>query len=186
MATAPTIQFVSVDEYLEGELWVEWEYDNGVLAPRHSGNPEHARMVVRIIDWLAQYDSWLARYSGLVVPVSAVRFRVPDVCCYPKEINPGNDLDAQQPPLAVFEVLSPGNKMSEMQAECEDYARLSIPYVFILDPERKVVLVPRAGGFPALEADMTFQYKGHTALISLTDLFEGFSGDTSDEQALKR
>ncbi len=45
MAAAP---FVSLEDYLNGGYEAEWEYVDGQLVPRRSGNALHAQSVVAV------------------------------------------------------------------------------------------------------------------------------------------
>ena len=49
-----------------------------------------------------------------------------------------------EPPLLCIEVLSPEDRMPRMRVKCQDYLRLGVPEVWVLDPERKMALVLRA------------------------------------------
>jgi hypothetical protein len=64
--------------------------------------------------------------------------------------------------------------MKDIEDKCDDYARYGVAHVFIISPDRRTVLVPRGGGFPALENDLTFDTGGCTISIRLTELFEDF------------
>jgi len=175
MATAPALPFVSVDEYFEQNLWKEWEFDNGVLVPRNSGSRDHARMIIHL-GKLLEASGVLTAYAGFVLSIPwTSKYRVPDVCCYPAGVDPGNTLEQQPPPLVVFEVLSKTDPIAEMRSKCSEYIRLGIRHIYIVDPAAMVVLVPQGNGFPELDGtSIDFQVGSSAVSISIRDLFAGF------------
>jgi len=175
MAAAPSLPPVTVEEYLDGGLWAEFEYEDGVLVPRNSGARDHARMVAHLCQWLGSYRAHVTAYAALVLSISwKASYRVPDVCCYPADIEPGETLENQPPPLAIFEVLSKTDWMSEIQEKCDEYTRLGVAHIFIVDPHRRAVLAPQGGGLPAIESAIGFSCGEETISIAFSDLFKGF------------
>lgn len=170
MATAPTLPLVTVEDYFKNGLWKEWEYDNGVLVPRHSGSPEHARLAGRLIKLLAGVD-WLVPFTGQILSIPwDRRYRVPDVSFYPDGVGPGESLENQVPPAVIFEVLSPSDPMVEMRSKCAEYQRLGIPHIYIVSPADRGVLVPHGIGFLPVEK-IEIEVNGRRAEISIEDLF---------------
>jgi Uma2 family endonuclease len=131
-------------------------------------------MVARIIVLLGRYGGQLTPYAGFVLSVTQTRFRVPDVVCYPADVSPGDDLDQQPPPLAIFEILSRTDPLSEMQAKCQEYSGLGVQHIFIVDYANRAVLVPQGAGFLPLENSVSFSVKADKITISFADLFDGF------------
>lgn len=173
MATALSLPPVSVDEYFDGGLWEEFEYDNGVLVPRNIGSRAHSRMISRIDQLLGGFKHVTA-YAGLVLSIPHKgKYRVPDVCCYAAGTDPGETLEQQPPPVAIFEVVSKTDTISEMQKKCAEYLQIGVRHVFIIDPQQAVVLVPEGKGFPPLEGDMVFHVGDQSVSIAIRDLFAG-------------
>ncbi len=168
---APTLPLVTAEEYLNSsDMWLEWEFDNGVLLPRHFGSSEHSRLIMRL-GLLVSHEEWLTPYATLVVRIpGANRYRVPDVCCYPSDKRPPEDLDQQRPPLAIFEVLSRSDELREVKRKCADYRALGVDYVFLVDPDDETVVIPSGPGFAAVDT-ISFEHEGRRAEITLADLF---------------
>ncbi len=65
------------------------------------------------------------------IRVSATRYRVPDVCLTvgepPEEVFTGA-------PLAVIEVLSPEDRIGRMQTGIDDYIRMGVRFIWVIDP----------------------------------------------------
>jgi Uma2 family endonuclease len=67
------------------------------------------------------------------VQVSPTRFRVPDVC-----VVAGAEPTEQVLTVAPFiciEILSPEDRFSTTLKKCDDYLKMGVPYVWILNPE---------------------------------------------------
>lgn len=153
MAALPNTSAVTVDEYFDQGLWSEYEYVEGFLMPRRSGNASHARMVVTLSAWLEEHNAVIDVYAALVVSVSRDRYRVPDVCAYGKG-TPQPDLleTPSSPPLAVFEILSPTDVMDEMLDKLDEYRSIGVPHAFIIDMKRRRILRPdQYGGLQAID-----------------------------------
>lgn len=132
-------------------------------------------MIIRI-GYLLELTGIVTGYSGFVLSIPwKGKYRVPDVCCYPANFDPGDALENQPLPVAVFEVLSKSDPMAEMLSKCNEYAHLGIRHIYIVDPRSKVVLVPHGNGFPELDGDsIDFPVGDATVSISIQDLFAGF------------
>jgi len=176
MATAPSLPSVSEDEYFEDGLWAEFEYVNGTLVPRNIGSRDHARMVSRIDQLLGHYPQ-IQAYAGFVLSIPwRNTYRVPDICCYPADVDPAETLENQPPPLAIFEVQSKTDTLSNMVEKCDEYHRLGVLHVFIVDPAQLAVLVREGKGLPAKDTDIEFGAADWQVVIGLADLFKGFPG----------
>jgi Uma2 family endonuclease len=82
-------------------------------------------------------DEWniLVR-SELRVQVKAENYLVPDVTIL-DAANPREKI-ATRPPLAVFEVWSPENKIREMMRKLALYQQMGIPQIWLIDPSDPV------------------------------------------------
>ncbi len=69
----------------------------------------------------------------LRIRVAATRYRVPDVTLLDRE--PTNEQIITHPPLAVFEVLSPEDRLQRMKRKLEDYRAMGIPEIWVIDPQ---------------------------------------------------
>ena len=68
----------------------------------------------------------------LRVQVSPSRFRVPDVAVL--GMNQPIEQVACVPPLAVFEILSPEDSVIRLRQKLDDYARMRIAQIWVIDP----------------------------------------------------
>ncbi len=69
----------------------------------------------------------------LRVQVAATRYRVPDVTMLDRS-RPIEQI-ITHPPLAVFEVLSPEDSLQRLKRKMEDYRRMGIPEIWVIDPQ---------------------------------------------------
>ncbi len=95
--------------------------------------------------WEKLTMQWLRRNHGkewnirtlpeVRIKVSATRFRVADICLVSREGAP--EPIVKRPPLAIIEVLSPEDRVSRYQQRLDDYRRMGVPNIWIVDPESR-------------------------------------------------
>jgi Uma2 family endonuclease len=124
---------IPVNDYLASSYDPDCDYVDGHLEQRNWGEWDHASLQMRIAAYLyARQDQWGIRVvPELRVRVVPTRFRVPDVCVVLGE--PGEQV-LTKPPFICIEVLSPEDRMSRLQERIDDYLRMGVRYVWILDP----------------------------------------------------
>ncbi len=129
-----TDELISVREYLSTSYDPDCDYVDGVVVERNVGEFDHARLQIAIAAYLYARRKEL---GIIVVPeqrvqVSPTRFRVPDVCVLLGTTPPGQIFT--EPPFMCIEILSPEDRMSAMRERVDDYLRMGVPFVWILDP----------------------------------------------------
>jgi Uma2 family endonuclease len=133
MATAT---LVSVEEYLatsfpDGDR----DYLEGQILERNMGEVPHSDFQSGLLFFfrLNYPDFWAG--VEVRVQVKARRFRVPDVCL----VTGGKPKSrvVTDPPFLVVEVLSPDDRMVEMQERIDDYLSFGAKYVWIVDPSTR-------------------------------------------------
>ncbi len=127
--------FVPVEVYLRSCYEPDAEYVDGEIEERPMGEWDHASWQHAIQMWFSQHDKeWGIRVRPeLRVRVAATRFRVPAVTVVDRS-RPIEQI-ITQPPIAVFEVLSPEDRMQRMKRKLEDYAAMGIPEIWVIDPQ---------------------------------------------------
>ena len=75
-------------------------------------------------------------FAELRVQVSPTRFRVPDVVVL-ENTGPLKDMEqvVRTPPVAVFEILSPEDTLPRMLEKLDDYERMGVRSIFVIDPK---------------------------------------------------
>ena len=162
MATAARVPFMSVDEYLRSSFEPDADYVDGLIEERNLGEFDHGDLqwaVLQAINALSPQLGIRAR-PEIRVQVTPTRFRVPDVCVMRGDWQRTPIVMA--PPLLCVEVLSPRDRLTQMVRRCDDYLRMGVPEVWILDPVKSVCTVltsqgtrEQSGGFLALPETAT-------------------------------
>ncbi len=126
---------VPEEVYLNSVYRPDRDYVDGCLERRNLGDNNHSKWQTAIQRWFMLHDEeWdvLIR-PELRVHVSKTRYRIADVSILdasrPQELIPSH------PPLAVFEVLSPKDRMSRMLPRLADFAAMGVPEIWLVNPK---------------------------------------------------
>jgi Uma2 family endonuclease len=130
VATATSI---SVNEYRNTIYRPDCEYVDGELLERNVGEFDHSRLQGLLYGYLLSHEN---EWGVLVVPEQRVqvkpsRFRVPDIAVLLQRPQTGI---VTEPPLLCVEILSPGDRMAEMQERIDDYLAFGVHTVWVIDP----------------------------------------------------
>ena len=130
-----TATHISEEQYLHSTFEPDAEYVDGEVRMRPTGTYSHADWQQAIASWFVRHvKEWNIRcVPELRVRVAARRYRIPDVTVLDR-LNPREEV-VTVAPLAVFEVLSPDDRMQEMYEKLDDYAAMGIPQIWIVDPK---------------------------------------------------
>jgi Uma2 family endonuclease len=128
---------LSVEDYLHSSYSPDCDYVDGELQERNVGEVDHAEVQGALIQWFRNHGKeWNIRTLPEVrIQVSATRFRVADICLVSREGAP--EPIVKRPPLAIIEVLSPEDRVSRYQQRLDDYRRMGVPNIRIVDPESR-------------------------------------------------
>jgi len=120
--------------YLRSDYQPDAEYLDGEILERPAGEDNHSAWQSAISQWFSLYaDEWNIRIRpALRVQVKPENYLVPDVTIL-DAANPKEKI-ATRPPLAVFEVLSPENKIREIMRKLDLYEKMGIPQIWLIDP----------------------------------------------------
>lgn len=131
-----TTTYVPVETYLRMESEPDCEYVDGQIKERPAAEYDHSTWQVALIAFFRIHGvEWSVRSRPeLRVRVSPTRFRVPDVTVLSRSA-PIEQIIVT-PPLAVFEILSPENRMAAMMEKFADYERMGIAGIWIIDPRK--------------------------------------------------
>jgi Uma2 family endonuclease len=129
-----TTTFVPVETYLRMESEPDCEYVDGQIEERPSAEYDHSSWQGVLLAFFSERRvEWQVRaLPSLRTRVSPTRFRVPDVTVLSRSA-PIKQIIIT-PPLAVFEILSPENRMSAMMEKFSDYERMGIAGIWIIEP----------------------------------------------------
>lgn len=141
MATAPTLPFVSVEEYLNNSYEPDMEYVDGALIERNVGKRKHSRIQGLILNLLMSNETnyQMIAYPEQRLQVAPTKFRIPDVCAMPDDHK--REEVFTQPPLLVFEVVSSKDPFSLLVAKAKQYHALGVGNICIADPYNRTVFI---------------------------------------------
>ena len=78
------------------------------------------------------------------VQVKRTRFRVPDVCLVRGGKPKGRIVT--EPPFLVVEVLSPDDRVGDLEKKIDDYLSFGVSYIWVVNPETKRAFVHTSEG----------------------------------------
>ena len=167
MATAALIP---VSEYLQTTYRPDRDYIDGELKERNVGEQPHAH-IQSIINGIFRENrkAWGVRaLTEQRVQVHARRYRIPDVCVI-RNTDPKDPIIAF-PPLLCFEALSSADSFNELQERVDDYARMGVENIWVIDPWKRHGYYAGSRGFEQPE-DGVLRIAGTDIAISLAEVF---------------
>jgi Uma2 family endonuclease len=151
MAMATAIQ-VPLSEYLRTSYKPDCEWIDGEV--RERGMPDEYHSAIQF--FFLQYFASMRRELGVRVRpelrlrVTPRRYRVPDVMLLP-DTAPFQPV-ADTPPLLCIEVLSPDDRAGELPEKIDDYEKMGITAIWVINPRlRKAFIVDRGAMVPVAE-----------------------------------
>jgi Uma2 family endonuclease len=133
----PAAAQISVSEYLATPFRPDREYVDGEIVERNVGERTHSDTQGLLYAYFLQRKPQWGTHPLVEqrVQVSTGRFRIPDVCV----LAPGAPFEeiVHYPPLLCVEILSKDDVMSQMQEKIEDYLKMGVPHVWVIDPRRR-------------------------------------------------
>ena len=168
MAAAPV--FVPVEEYLQSSWSPDAEYIDGQIVEREStmGEDEHSAWQKALVVWFQMQAAraGIRVRPELRVQVDAHSFLIPDVTLLDRQ-RPIEPI-ATYPPVAVIEVLSPGDQVGRVMKKGERYEKMGIRTILIVDPEGPAFRY-RGGKLEAL-AERALTLEGSEARFDLDEI----------------
>jgi Uma2 family endonuclease len=144
MATATTL--IPIEEYLRTTYHPDRDYVDGETQERNLGEREHARLQTILAAWFFNHEKAWNIYSLVEqrVRVAPRRVRIPDVCLVSRDA-PKEQVTVT-PPLLCVEILSPEDRLPRAARVMEDYARMGVPNLWLLDPIDRVAYIYSSDG----------------------------------------
>jgi Uma2 family endonuclease len=143
MSTATAI---SVTEYLNTSYRPDCDYLDGELLERNVGEWDHSRLQMLLSQYLFSREK---QWGIVVVPeqrvqVKARRFRVPDITVIAGD--PPDGPIITKPPFLLIEILSPSDRLTEMQDRIDDYLSFGVRHVWVINPRTRQTYVYTSDG----------------------------------------
>ena len=147
-----TSTLIPLSEYLRTSYSPDCEWLDGKVRERNMGEGSHAAVQSFFIKYFGRREEeWGIRVlPELRTQVSASRFRVPDVLLM-RSSDPFEEI-VRTPPLLCIEVLSPEDRMGDMQEKIEDYLAMGVAAIWVVNPlKRRAFVVTERGLVPVEE-----------------------------------
>jgi len=127
---------VPLSEYLATSYRPDCEYVDGELVERNVGEWDHSRLQILLGHYFCSREKQWGMLAVVEqrVQVKATRFRVPDISVVASR--PAGGIIVE-PPFLCVEILSPRDRMKEMQERIDDYLRFGVRNVWVLEPETR-------------------------------------------------
>jgi len=124
----------TVNEYLRSTHRPDCDFVDGRIEERSWGEHDHAALQAALILWFGQrQEEWnIEVLPEQRIQISPARFRVPDICLV--SLDQPVEQVLTHPPLACIEILSPEDTLRRMHDRIDDYRRLGVANIWILDP----------------------------------------------------
>ncbi len=129
----PLEVFLNSDEYEPAA-----DYVDGEVEERPKGEFDHSQWQRAIIKWFLRFeDDWKVTVSPeLRIQTGATRLRIADVAILDRSA-PVSQITTH-PPLAVFEILSPEDRVQRLTRKLGDYAAMGVAHIWVIDPKTAV------------------------------------------------
>ncbi len=140
-----TATAVSLSEYLNTSYRPDCDFLDGELLERNVGEWDHARLQSLLTRYLGNREK---QWGIVVVPeqrvqVKARRFRVPDITVI-AGVPDGQIIT--KPPFLLIEILSPSDRVAEMQDRIGDYLSFGVRYVWLINPRTRQTYIYTPAG----------------------------------------
>jgi len=165
---------ISVSEYLHTSYQPDCDYVDGVIEERNLGELDHAEVQRALILWLSQRErEWRIRtVPEIRVQTSPTRFRIADICIV--SVAAPREQIIKTPPVAIIEVISPEDRVPRYSARLEDYRKMGVRNIWVIDPATRKGFDCSTGNWLEI-AD--FAVPDSPIRIDLADLFAAIDED---------
>lgn len=129
---------VPLSEYLDTSYRPDCEFLDGEILERNVGEWDHSRLQMLLSFYLCGREK---QWGIVVIPeqrvqVKPTRFRIPDITVLTATPPPGTRI-LRTPPFLCIEILSPEDRMTEMQRRISDYLEFGVQYVWLINPHNR-------------------------------------------------
>lgn len=165
---------VAVSEYLRTAYEPDADYVDGEIEERPMGEFDHARWQYAIQKWFVSreqaWNIWVM--PELRIQTATTRFRVGDVVLVDRSLPEEQILT--HPPIAVFEVLSPEDRVPRIMVKLQNYERMGIQNILVADPQDGSVWKYEEGELRPSESG---QFKGSPCMVDWEQIRKYVAGE---------
>jgi Uma2 family endonuclease len=144
MATATTL--IPIEEYLRTSYHPDRDYVDGETQERNLGEREHGLLQTALAAWFFNNaKAWnIYAITEQRIRVTSRRVRIADICVISRDAP--REQVTLTPPLLCVEILSPEDRLPRAARVMEDYARMGVPNLWLLDPQDRVAYIYSSDG----------------------------------------
>lgn len=139
MATLPIDDgFISVREYLRTSYSPDCEYVDGRIVERNVGDKGYSilQMYLGFLFMLNRVAWGIEVYPELRTKLATRLYRIPDVLVVRSGLRFESVLD--HPPLIAIEILSPDDRLGDLQEKIDEYVAFGIEHIWVFDPQKRL------------------------------------------------
>jgi Uma2 family endonuclease len=167
-----TVIHIPVSKYLSTSYRPDRDYVDGETEERNFGEQKHALIQTAIATiFYANRRAWgLCAMTEERIQVAANRYRIPDVCA----ISASEPIVPilTTPPVLCVEVMSPEDRFQRIVQRAQEYQRMGVENIWIIDPEtREAWTISTDGGALPMIED-AFTIPGTPVRLAIADIFE--------------
>ena len=174
-----TLAIVPVSEYLSQTYEPDCDYVDGELEERNAGEEQHSELQGILAGIFRNMrKEWQVRTLPEVrIRVAHNTYRIPDICLVPRS-KPRQSRGSviSYAPILCVEVLSPEDRMIRVQKKVDEYVRMGLQSVWVIDPWERIGYHASEKGFQRPE-DGVLRVSGTHIQVNLTDLFAELDED---------
>jgi Uma2 family endonuclease len=167
-------RLVTADELEHLPEYERFELVKGRLVPMSPVSPLHALIVPRVIMILGRFlddhpVGVILADCGFKLESDPDTVRGPDIAFIRQDrfASLYREGFVHGTPDLVIEVLSPADRSGEMREKLDDYFRVGVPIVVVVDPRKRSATVHRGSAEPVV-------LHGDDAVLEIADLLPGF------------
>ncbi len=145
-------QRMTLEQYLRTSFRPDCDFVDGHIEERNVGETTHSLLQVEIGFWFrSRRSEWNVRaMTELRTRVGTSRVRIPDVTVAYDDAAIGERVRVTAPLIAI-EILSPEDRLPRVLVRLEDFRKMGIPNIWLLDPEDRVAFEYTAAGLRMVE-----------------------------------
>ena len=146
-----TVMAVPLEEYLTTSYEPDCEWVDGELREQSMPDEVHAAIQAFFMLFFGnrQKELNVRARAELRIRVAGGRFRLPDVVLLPGRAPLQAVTDT--PPLLCIEILSPDDRVSELNEKISDYVAMGVGTIWIVDPRRRTLTAADGVGMRLVE-----------------------------------
>lgn len=135
---ATTSALLTIEEYLNTEYRPDCDFVDDHIEERNMGQHDHGFLQLVAGAWfLSKAKEWnIHPVPEQRMRVSRNRIRIPDICVI--RADAPREQVTITPPLLCIEILSPEDRLSRTIKVLDDFAKMGVPHLWIIDPKQRI------------------------------------------------